>query len=199
MRSVCVFCGSSLGTREAYGHAARALGEELVGRRQRLVYGGAHVGLMGVLADTVLSLGGEVIGVIPRGLETRELAHSGLTELHITETMHERKALMGDLAGAFIALPGGLGTLEEFAEVLTWSQLGLQRKTCGLLDVESFYASLLASFDHMVEEGFLGASQRQLVLSDTDPARLLDRLAAWSPDSGQIPPPGSTMPPAEQR
>jgi uncharacterized protein (TIGR00730 family) len=169
--------------REAYAEAARTLGEELVSRGLRLVYGGAHVGLMGVLADTVISGGGEVIGVIPRGLETRELAHTGLSELHITETMHERKALMGDRADGFIALPGGLGTLEEFAEVLTWSQLGLQRKPCGLLDVEGFYGSLLACFDHMRSEGFLSASQRELVIADTDPTRLLDTLAAWSPRS----------------
>jgi uncharacterized protein (TIGR00730 family) len=181
MRSVCVFCGSSLGSREAYAEAARTLGEELVNRGLRLVYGGAHVGLMGVLADTVLSLGGEAIGVIPRGLQTRELAHTGLSELHVTETMHERKALMGDLADGFMALPGGLGTLEEFAEVLTWSQLGLQRKPCGLLDVEGFFTSLLACFDHMLDEGFVQADQRELVLADTDPARLLDTLAAWSP------------------
>ncbi len=181
MRSVCVFCGSSLGAREAYAEAARGLGREMVGRGLRLVYGGAHVGLMGVLADTVLSLGGEAIGVIPRGLETREVAHTGLSELHVTETMHERKALMGELADGFIALPGGLGTLEEFAEVLTWSQLGLQRKACGLLDVEGFYASLLDCFDHMLDQGFVSASQRKLVLADTDPARLLDTLAAWSP------------------
>jgi uncharacterized protein (TIGR00730 family) len=181
MRSVCVFCGSSLGSREAYAEAARTLGEELVSSGLRLVYGGAHVGLMGVLADTVLSLGGEAIGVIPRGLETRELAHTGLSELHVTETMHERKALMGDLADGFMALPGGLGTLEEFAEVLTWSQLGLQRKPCGLLDVEGFFTSLLACFDHMLDEGFVQADQRELVLADTDPARLLGTLAAWSP------------------
>lgn len=178
-----MFCGSSLGSREVYAEASRALGEELVSRGLRLIYGGGHVGLMGVLADTVLSLGGEVIGVIPRGLETRELAHTGLSELHITETMHERKALMGDLADGFIALPGGLGTLEEFAEVLTWSQLGLQRKPCGLLNVEGFYASLLTCFDHMLDDGFLHASHRALVLADTEPGRLLDTLAAWSPDS----------------
>jgi uncharacterized protein (TIGR00730 family) len=199
VRSVCVFCGSSLGAREAYADAARALGKELVSRGQRLVYGGAHVGLMGVLADAVLSLGGEVIGVIPRGLQTRELAHAGLSELHITDTMHERKALMGDLAQGFVALPGGLGTLEEFAEVLTWSQLGLQRKPCGLLDVEGFYASLLGCFDRMLEEGFLQANQRELVLADTDPARLLDALAAWSPDSNPLPPPEPSPPAAEQR
>lgn len=196
---MCVFCGSSLGKREAYADAARGLAEAMMARGQRLVYGGAHVGLMGVLADTVLSLGGEVIGVIPRGLETRELAHAGLSELHITETMHERKALMGDLAEGFVALPGGLGTLEEFAEVLTWSQLGLQRKPCGLLDVEGFYVSLLECFDHMLEEGFLQANQRELVLADTDPARLLDALAAWSPDSNPVPPPQPSPPPSEQR
>lgn len=187
-----MFCGSSLGSRELYAEASRALGEELVSRGLRLIYGGAHVGLMGVLADTVLSLGGEVIGVIPRGLETRELAHTGLSELHITETMHERKALMGDLANGFVALPGGLGTLEEFAEMLTWSQLGLQRKPCGLLDVEGFYASLLTCFDHMLAEGFLSASHRALVLADTDPARLLDTLGSWSLDGDPTRPIGSS-------
>jgi uncharacterized protein (TIGR00730 family) len=181
VRSVCVFCGSSLGRQEAYAESARSLGEEIVSRGWRLVYGGAHVGLMGVLADTVLAGAGEAVGVIPAGLMTRELAHAGLSELHVTRSMHERKALMGDLADGFIALPGGLGTLEEFAEVLTWSQLGLHRKPCGLLDVEGFYGSLLACFDHMVGEGFLGPGHRELVLADTDPARLLDKLAAWSP------------------
>ena len=184
---MCVFCGSSLGARTAYAEKTRLLGEELASRRLRLVYGGAQVGLMGVLAETVLSRGGEVVGVIPHRLMRREVAHTGLTELRVTETMHERKAIMGELADGFIALPGGLGTLEEFAEVLTWSQLGLQLKPCGLLDVDGFYATLLACFDHMVDEGFVQARHRELVLADTEPGRLLDALAAWSPETAPTP------------
>jgi uncharacterized protein (TIGR00730 family) len=181
VESVCVFCGSSQGAREAYAAAARAIGRELVSRGIRLVYGGARIGLMGVLADTVLGLGGEVIGVIPRGLLERELAHDGLTELRITASMHERKALMGELSDGFVALPGGYGTLEEFAEVLTWAQLGIHDKPCGLLDVDGFFGSLFAFFDHLAGEGFVGAGQRGLVLTGTEPGELLDLIAAWTP------------------
>jgi len=157
------------------------LGQELIARRIRLVYGGASVGLMGILADTVLAGGGTVIGVIPEQLVDKEISHDGLSELRITSSMHERKATMADLSDGFLALPGGYGTLEEFAEVLTWSQLGLQRKPCGLLDVEDFYRPLLSFFDHAVAEGFVRPEHRDLVLSDADPARLLDALAAWIP------------------
>lgn len=169
MQTVCVFSGSSPGARPGYATAARRVGQELAARRIRLVYGGASVGLMGVVADTVLGLGGTVIGVIPELLVGKEIAHQGLSELRITATMHERKAMMADLSDGFLALPGGYGTLEEFAEVLTWSQLGLQRKPCGLLDVEAFYTPLLSFFDHAVTERFVPVAHRELVLSDADP------------------------------
>jgi len=181
VRTVCVFSGSSPGARLAYTAAARALGEQLAARRLRLVYGGASVGLMAVVADTVLAAGGTVVGVIPQQLVAKELAHDELSELRITGSMHERKTVMGELSDGFVALPGGYGTLEEFAEVLTWSQLGLQHKPCGLLDVDGFYTPLLTFFDHAVTEGFVRAEHRGLVLADTDPAQLLDALAAWTP------------------
>ena len=183
MHTVCVFSGSSPGARPAYAAAARALGRELVARQCRLVYGGANVGLMAVVADTVLSAGGTVIGVMPSQLMDKEVAHNGLSELRITASMHERKAEMADLSDGFIALPGGYGTLEEFTEVLTWSQLGLQQKPCGLLNVEDFYAPLLAFFDHAVAERFVRVEHRSLILAHTDPARLLDALASWTPQA----------------
>jgi len=180
---VCVFCGSNPGLRPVYAEAARALGRTLAERGMGLVYGGARVGLMGAVADTVLAAGGEAIGVIPHALVAREVAHSGLTELHVVNSMHERKALMADLAGAFVALPGGYGTLDELCEILTWSQLGLHPKPVGLLNVEGYFDPLLALFDRAVEEGFLPAPHRGLALADTDPARLLDRFAAYEPPS----------------
>lgn len=180
---VCVFCGSNPGARPVYAEAARALGRTLAERGMGLVYGGARVGLMGAVADTVLAAGGEAIGVIPHALVAREVAHTGLTELHVVNSMHERKALMADLAGAFIALPGGYGTLDELCEILTWSQLGLHPKPVGLLNVEGYFDPLLALFDRAVEEGFLPAPHRGLALADTDAARLLDRFAAYDPPS----------------
>ncbi len=180
-RSVCVFSGSSPGARPSYAAAATALGKEVAARGMRLVYGGASVGLMGAVADAALSAGGEVVGVIPQHLVDREVAHTGLTELRVTSSMHERKALMADLADGFVALPGGLGTLEELAEVLTWSQLGLQSKPCGLLDVEGFFDPLLAFLDHTVTERFVSPEHRALVLSATGPADLLDLLGRWQP------------------
>lgn len=179
MRSVCVFSGSSPGARPSYARAAEALGREVASRGLRLVYGGASVGLMGVVADAALAAGGEVVGVIPQHLVDREVAHTGLTDLHVTGSMHERKALMADLADGFVALPGGLGTLEELAEILTWSQLGLQSKPCGLLDVEGFFDPLLAFLDHTVTERFVSAEHRALVLAAERPDDLLDRLAGW--------------------
>ncbi|HEU4454061.1 MAG TPA: TIGR00730 family Rossman fold protein [Longimicrobium sp.] len=178
---VCVFCGSNPGARPVYAEAARALGRTLAERGIGLVYGGAHVGLMGAVADTVLAAGGEAIGVIPHSLVEREVAHGGLSELHVVNSMHERKALMADLAGAFIALPGGYGTLDELCEILTWSQLGLHPKPVGLLNVEGYFDPLLALFDRAVAEGFLPPAHRGLALDDTDPARLLDRFAAYEP------------------
>ncbi len=181
LAAVCVFSGSSPGARPAYTEAATALGRELAHRGTRVVYGGASVGLMGAVADAALAAGGEVVGVIPQHLVDREVAHHGLTELHVTGSMHERKALMADLADGFVALPGGLGTLEELAEILTWSQLGLQSKPCGLLDVADFYAPLLAFLDHTVTERFVSPEHRALVLSGRRPGDLLDTLEAWQP------------------
>jgi uncharacterized protein (TIGR00730 family) len=173
---VCVFCGSSPGVRPAYLAAARELGEELAARGIGLVYGGASVGLMGGVADAVLAGGGEAIGVIPGRLVDRELAHAGLTELHVVETMHERKALMARLSDAFVVLPGGAGTLDEFFEALTWRQLGLHSKPLALLDVDGFFEPLLALADHLVEEGFVLAEFRAVLLVEREAATLLERL-----------------------
>jgi len=181
VRSVCVFSGSSPGSRPEYLAAARALGEELANRGAELVYGGASVGLMTAVAETVLAAGGKVTGIIPRHLADKEVAHQGLSELRVTSTMHERKALMAELSDGFVALPGGFGTLEEFTEILTWSQLGLHAKPCGLLDVADFYRSLLAFVDHAVAERFVRPEHRSLVLVDTEPGQLLDAMEAWSP------------------
>jgi uncharacterized protein (TIGR00730 family) len=181
MQSVCVFCGSSPGANPAYGQAAAALGQEMARRNLRLVYGGGNVGLMGVVADAALATGGEVVGVIPRTLVVREVAHQGLTELIVVESMHDRKAKMADLADAFLALPGGYGTFEEFCELLTWTQLGIQAKPCGLLNVEGYYDPLLALFDRATEERFVKPENRALLLTDTSVGRLLDALAAWVP------------------
>ena len=181
MKRVCVFCGSNPGRRPEYADAAREMGRVLVERGLGLVYGGGKVGLMGIVADTVLAGGGEVSGVIPEALVAREVGHAGLTALHVVRTMHERKALMADRADAFVAMPGGFGTFEEFCEVLTWSQLGFHPKPCGLLNVAGYYDPLLALFDHAVEERFVPPQHRALVIEDTDPARLLDRFAAFRP------------------
>jgi len=181
MRRICVFCGSNAGARSEYAEAARALAAVLVGRKLGIVYGGGNVGLMGVLADAALERGGEVTGVIPRTLVDKEVAHRDVTELLIVETMHERKALMNDLSDAFIALPGGFGTLDEFFEVLTWSQLGFHGKPCALLNVAGYYDRMLAMLDHAVAERFLRPTHRELVIADTVPSRLLQRLSAFSP------------------
>jgi len=172
-----VFCGSSVGTDDVYRAATVALARELASRGIGVVYGGASVGLMGVLADSVLADGGEVIGVLPRALADREIAHRGLTRLHVVDSMHARKAMMAELSDAFVALPGGFGTFEEFCEAVTWTQLGLHRKRCGLLNVSGFYDSLLGLFDRAVADGFLKAQNRTIVAADADPAALLDRLA----------------------
>lgn len=176
MKRVCVFCGSSHGVRPAYTEAARRMGALLAGRGITMVYGGGNVGLMGELADAALGAGGEVIGVIPRSLADREVAHLGLTDLRIVSSMHERKAMMAELSDAFIAMPGGMGTYEELFEVITWSQLGLHKKACGLLDVESFYAPLVAFVDRAVSEGFIKPAHRGIVVSDADPVTLLAKL-----------------------
>jgi hypothetical protein len=180
-RFICVFTGSSPGARAEYRQAADALGRALVEAGYGLVYGGGNVGLMGVIADAVLACSGHVCGVIPRALKLKEVAHGGLTELRVVETMHQRKALMADMADAFVALPGGLGTLEEFFEVLTWGQLGIHAKPCALLNVAGYYDPLLALFDHAVAERFISHEHREMVFVDTDPRALMRRLESYEP------------------
>jgi len=181
VRRICVFCGSSVGGRPVYAEAARRVGTLLATRGIGVVYGGGNVGLMGEVADAALAARGEVIGVIPESLVARELAHQGLTDLRIVSSMHERKALMADLSEAFLALPGGFGTFEEFCEVVTWTQLGLHAKPCGLLNVEGYYDPLLALFDAGVRERFIRAENREIVLSASDPEELLDALLISHP------------------
>ncbi len=185
MRSLCVFCGSNPGRQPAYMESVRTLGHTLAAEKIRVVYGGAHVGTMGALADTVLAAGGEVVGVIPEQQVGDEVAHQGLTELHVVGSMHERKALMAELSDGFVALPGGLGTLEEFAEVVTWSQLGLHRKPTGLLNTAGYYDALLQFLDHAVAEGFLRPQDRALVLAETQVRPLLELMRAWVPEQEQ--------------
>jgi uncharacterized protein (TIGR00730 family) len=174
-----VFTGSSPGRRPQYAAAAEALGSALAERGDELVYGGANVGLMGVLADSVLAAGGRVIGVIPRGLLEREVAHRGLSELHVVGSMHERKSLMAELSDGVIALPGGLGTLEELFEMLTWAQLGLHGKPCGLLNVDGYFDKLLDFLDHSVDERFVAQSHREMVLAESAPTKLLERMDGY--------------------
>ena len=181
IKRICVFCGSSPGARREYAAAAETVARLLVANRIAIVYGGGNVGLMGILADTARAAGGEVIGIIPQSLMAKELAHNGLSDLRVVDSMHERKALMADLSDAFIALPGGYGTFEEFCEVLTWTQLGLQRKPCGILNIEGYYDHLLKLFDHAVAERFLKPEHRALVLADNDPASLIHRLLSYHP------------------
>jgi len=179
MRRLCVFCGSSVGTNPAYADATRVVAVELVRRGVGLVYGGGGIGLMGVLADAILAAGGEVVGVIPRPLATREIAHAGCTELRVVESMHERKATMAELSDGFLALPGGLGTFEELLEMLTWTQLGVHVKPVGALDVHGYWTGLRRLLTDGVEAGFVPPNHADTLLVDDDAARLLDRLAAW--------------------
>lgn len=181
LSAVAVYCGSNPGAEPAFAEAAVFLGRLLARRGLRLVYGGGHVGLMGALADAVLGGGGEAHGVITRALQEKEIAHLGLTSLRVVETMHERKAAMADAADAFVMLPGGLGTFEEFFEVLSWTALGIHAKPCGVLDVDGFYDPLRDLLDGGVRSGFVHPAHRDMVLIDSDPARLLDRLAGWAP------------------
>ena len=181
LKRICVFCGSSVGANPAYRKAAQRLGELMVERGIGLVFGGGCVGLMGVIADAVLAKGGEAIGVIPDSLVRREIGHRGVTKLHVVESMHQRKALMADLSDAFIALPGGYGTMEEFCEAVTWSQLGIQQKPCGLLNIERYWAGLLAVLDHAVDEQFVRPENAQLVLVASTPEGMLERLQEWTP------------------
>lgn len=176
IRRVCVFCGSNEGTTAAYREAAEELGHEIVRRGWGLVYGGGSVGLMGVLADAVLAARGEVVGVIPEMLATKELLHPGATKMHIAPTMHARKALMEELSDAFVALPGGFGTFEELLEIITWAQLGIHAKPIGLLNTRGFYDRLSGFFEHAIEEGFIKAKQRSLIVAGATAGELLDRL-----------------------
>lgn len=181
LRNLCVYCGSSPGRLPDYTGAARDLARVLVERDVGLVYGGASVGLMGALADEVLRRGGRVVGVIPRALLELEVAHARLTELHVTASMHERKSLMAELADGFVALPGGLGTLEELLEIWTWAQLGLHRKPCALLDVAGYYTPLVRFLDHATAEGFIRPAQRDILLVAADAALLVERMMRYEP------------------
>ena len=195
IRSICVFCGAATGRDPSYAAAAAVTGETLARRGIRVVYGGGRLGLMGAVADAALAAGGEVVGVIPRGLVDRELAHPALTELRIVETLHERKAQMAELADGFLALPGGLGTLEELAEVLSWAQLDLPAKPIGLLDVGGYFAPLETFLDRAVAEGFIAERHRRLLLSDDDLDALLRRFDAWEPPAGRFDRPRPMPPP----
>ena len=181
MQRICVFCGSSPGARPAYAEATAEVGRLLAGEGIGVVYGGGHVGLMGVLADAAMEAGGEVIGVMPQALVDREIAHTGIADLRVVRSMHERKALMAELADAFVALPGGAGTLDELFEIYTWSQLGIHAKPCGLLDVEEYWAGLIAFLDHAVRERFLREEHRASLIVEREPARLLERLRDHRP------------------
>ena len=181
LRRVCVFAGSSPGAHSAYADAARDLGRALATRKLELVYGGANVGLMGLLADSVLECGGSVIGVLPEALVSKEVAHRGLSDLRIVSSMHERKAVMSELSDGFVGLPGGLGTLDEFFEVVTWAQLGLHSKPCGLLDVLGYFDSLLAFLNHAVKERFVRPEHRAMIMTGTSPEELLECFVSYSP------------------
>jgi uncharacterized protein (TIGR00730 family) len=181
IKRVCVYCGSGVGGQDEYAQAARALGSALVARGIGLVFGGGRIGMMGVLAETVLAGGGEAIGVIPKDLLDKGLGLTYVTSLRVVETMHARKALMAELADAFVALPGGFGTAEEFFEALTWAQLGLHAKPCGLLNVHGYFDHLIQFVDHALQERFIDRATRGLLLVAETPAALLDRLSAWQP------------------
>jgi uncharacterized protein (TIGR00730 family) len=183
MQRICVYCGSSSGSRQAYADAARELAKVLVRHDMELVYGGAAKGTMGIIADEVLRLGGSVHGVIPKMLEEKEIAHQGLTRLHIVASMHERKSMMAALSDGFIAMPGGFGTLEEIIEIVTWGQLRFHDKPCGLLNVRGYFDALLDYLDHAVSEGFLKPDNRSMLLNDADPAGLVQQFERYAAPS----------------
>jgi uncharacterized protein (TIGR00730 family) len=197
LRSICVFCGASSGHDPRYAAAAAVVGERLALRGIQLVYGGGRLGLMGAVADAALAAGGRVVGVIPRGLVDRELAHPGVSELRIVDTLHERKAVMAELSDSFLALPGGLGTLEELAEVLSWARLDLHTKPIEVLDVGGYFASLEAFLDHAVAEGFIAERHRRLLLVDDDLDRLLAAFASWRAPTGRFDRPRPVDPPLD--
>lgn len=179
MNSICVFLGSNPGNRPEYRAAAEATGREIARRGMTTVYGGSNVGLMGVVANAALAAGGKVVGIIPASLERKEISHTGLTELHVVGSMHERKALMAERSDGFIALPGGLGTLEEICEMLTWAQLGFHKKPCGLLNVAGYYDGLASFLDTAVAEGFVKEAHKGMLLHHSDPGALLDQFAVY--------------------
>ncbi len=181
VKNLAVFCGSSAGADNIYIENAEKLGEELANRNKTLIYGGAQVGCMGALANTTLDNGGKVVGVIPQKLKDVEIAHEQLTELHVVQTMHERKSKMADLADGFVALPGGAGTLEEWFEVFTWSQLGYHAKPCGLLNVNNFYDPLISMLEHTIKEGFMNEKYREMILISSDPKELLEKMETYRP------------------
>ncbi len=183
LKALCVFCGANTGSDPAFASAAQRLGELLAERDITLVFGGGRVGLMGAVSSAARAAGGKVIGIIPTALQKKELAYDGgqISELRVVSSMHERKAMMAELADGFVALPGGFGTFEEFCEMVTWSQLGIHRKPCGLVNVNGYYDGLLALFDHGVEQGLIRPGHRGLVVAERDPEQLLDSVAAWEP------------------
>lgn len=181
LENICVYCGSNAGRQAVYAEAARAFGRELAQRGLGLVYGGSSAGIMGILADAVLENGGRVIGVIPEALVRKEMAHRGLTEQHIVTSMHERKTMMAEKADGFVALPGGVGTLEEIFETWTWAQLGFHAKPCGLLNIAGYFDKLTAFLDHTVEEAFMRPQHRAMLAVESDPGRLLEHFARYTP------------------
>ena len=183
IKNICVYCGSNVGSDPIYAEQAAVLGQVMVERGLGLVYGGSRVGLMGAIADAVLAAGGRAVGVIPEALMKKELAHKGLTELHVVQSMHERKTLMADRADGFIAMPGGVGTLEEIFEMWTWAQLGFHGKPCGLLNVAGYYDALAKFLDGTVESAFMQPQHRQMLAIESDPKRLLDRFSAYQAPS----------------
>lgn len=185
MKNICVYCGANPGRQEAYSSAARDLAKALVDRDLGLVYGGASVGIMGLIAEAVLQLGGRVVGVMPEALVRKEIAHKRLTELHVTQSMHERKTLMAELSDGFIAMPGGIGTLEEIFEIWTWAQLGFHAKPCGLLNVAGYFDSLTMFLDHAVTEQFVKKPHRSMLIVEHESEALLDRFASYEPPSVQ--------------
>ena len=181
MKSITVFCGSSSGFRAEYAEAAKGLAQLFVEQNIRLIYGGGNIGLMGIIADEVMKRGGEVTGIIPESLDKKEVGHRGLTELLVVSSMHERKAMMAERADGFIAMPGGIGTFEEFFEILTWAQLGFHEKPCGILNVAGYYNGLLALCDNAVSEGFLRGIHRRLILEESEPLALLEKMRGFWP------------------
>lgn len=181
MKRICVFCGSNSGIDPVYSEIAEKVGKFLAAQNIELVFGGGRVGLMGKIADTVMANGGKVIGIIPKGLSDREVAHQGLTELHIVDSMHTRKALMAELSDGFIALPGGVGTFEEFCEIVTWAQLGIHTKPCALMNVGGFYDPFIAMFDHSMNQGFIRPQHRALVLVESEIGKLYELMQNYRP------------------